>query len=84
MSRTREVRCYECRKLIESVDDLMVVGVRFSLVPLCSGCFVEWHKKPWWFIFYHDWSPINHGFGGRFALELILPFIAALILSLIF
>lgn len=83
MSRTREARCYECGKPIQSVDDLKVVGVHFSLEPICSGCFAEWRKKPWWFTLYPQ-SPINRGFWEGGALELILYFIAALILSLIF
>jgi len=65
----REVRCHECGKVIESIDDLMVVWIYLSIVPLCTQCFGEIHKKTWFVI--NPRTPINRGFWGRIAWTLI-------------
>ncbi len=73
------IRCYECGKVIESVDDLMVVFIYLSMVPLCVRCFGEIHKKTWFNIYPR--TPINYGFWGEMAWTFIPYFIWALIVT---
>ncbi len=75
----RSVECFECGKPIRSLEDLFVVFIYLSLVPLCKDCYAEVHKKTWFTI--APRVPVNHGWFGRMAWTLIPAGIVGVILT---